>query len=251
MPILSIHLKNILCFKDNSVNFTYSRKIKNSLIPDEYLKDVPTFNYKKINILFGSNSTGKTSLIKVIWKTLLMLKLKNKNYFLELIETNIGNSELALDITSNENNINYFNRFIIKVNSYKNNGKAIKICYLKKRIMNRDNYNICDAYLKSQKIEFIDLDEFLKTSTFNFDWNVRLPALENDSDLVTVPELKTKEDEKLFKFILNKLLLTLDPSISKITIDNNSNNEFEYVIHYKNNIKIIIQNRMKLSALPF
>ena len=48
MIFTRLYLDNIYCFKDFEVDLSFSRKVKNSTIPNEYLKDRKNFNYKSI-----------------------------------------------------------------------------------------------------------------------------------------------------------------------------------------------------------
>lgn len=66
MLVLNLGLDNLFGFEDFKINFSYPKKIENSSIKDEFLKDRPNFRYKKVNILLGANSTGKTSIGKAM-----------------------------------------------------------------------------------------------------------------------------------------------------------------------------------------
>jgi len=66
MIVLNLELDNLFGFEDFKINFSYPKKIENSSIKDEFLKDRPNFRYKKVNILLGTNSTGKTSIGKAM-----------------------------------------------------------------------------------------------------------------------------------------------------------------------------------------
>ena len=66
MLVLNLGLDNLFGFEDFKINFSYPKKIENSSIKDEFLKDRPNFRYKKVNILLGVNSTGKTSIGKAM-----------------------------------------------------------------------------------------------------------------------------------------------------------------------------------------
>ena len=68
MIIMDLKFHNVLGFKDIHFNFSYPRKIKNNTLGDECLKGIPNFRYKKVNIIMGSNSNGKSSLGIAIWK---------------------------------------------------------------------------------------------------------------------------------------------------------------------------------------
>lgn len=66
MIVLNLELDNLFAFEDFKINFSYPKKVENSSIKDEFLKDRPNFRYKKVNILLGTNSTGKTSIGKAM-----------------------------------------------------------------------------------------------------------------------------------------------------------------------------------------
>nr|MCR5206446.1 DNA repair protein Rad50 [Lachnospiraceae bacterium] len=62
MIVLNLELRGIYGFDDFNINFTYPKKLVKSIVGDEHLKGRERFRYKKINVLMGSNATGKTSL---------------------------------------------------------------------------------------------------------------------------------------------------------------------------------------------
>ena len=66
MIVLDLELKGIYGFNDFHINFSYPKKIVNSIIDQEYLKGRERFRYKKAVILMGANATGKTSLGKAL-----------------------------------------------------------------------------------------------------------------------------------------------------------------------------------------
>ena len=66
MIVLNLVLKRIYGFNDFNINFSYPKKIVNSIIDQEYLKGRVRFRYKKAVILMGANATGKTSLGKAL-----------------------------------------------------------------------------------------------------------------------------------------------------------------------------------------
>ena len=66
MIVLSLTLDRIYGFNDFNINFTYPKKIVNSIIEAEHLAGRERFRYKKAVILMGANATGKTSLGKAL-----------------------------------------------------------------------------------------------------------------------------------------------------------------------------------------
>ena len=60
MIVLNLTLNGIYGFDDFNINFTYPKKIVNSIIENENLAGRERFRYKKAIILMGANATGKT-----------------------------------------------------------------------------------------------------------------------------------------------------------------------------------------------
>ena len=66
MILMNLFLDGIYGFHDFSINFSYPKKIVNSIIDAEHLKGRERFRYKKAVVLMGANATGKTSLGKAL-----------------------------------------------------------------------------------------------------------------------------------------------------------------------------------------
>ena len=60
MIVLDVKLNNILGFTDFNINFSYPKKIVNSIIENEHLAGRPNFRYKKVVLLMGANAPSKT-----------------------------------------------------------------------------------------------------------------------------------------------------------------------------------------------
>lgn len=56
MIILNLILDGVYGFDDFNINFTYPKKIVNSIIEDENLEGRERFRYKKVVILMGANA---------------------------------------------------------------------------------------------------------------------------------------------------------------------------------------------------
>ena len=76
MIIMNLKVNNLLAFKDFEVNFSYPKKIVDSYIENEHLKDHPNFRYKKVNIVMGANASGKTSLGRMIMNAVTFIDTK-------------------------------------------------------------------------------------------------------------------------------------------------------------------------------
>ena len=60
MVVLDVRLDNFYAFKNFHMKLTYPKKIVGSSIKEEHLEGRPNFRYKKVNIIMGSNASGKT-----------------------------------------------------------------------------------------------------------------------------------------------------------------------------------------------
>lgn len=77
MIVLNLELDGIYGFDDFKINFTYPKKVVNSIIDDEYLDGRERFRYKKAVILMGANATGKTSIGKALLKIITYINTGN------------------------------------------------------------------------------------------------------------------------------------------------------------------------------
>ena len=80
MIIMDLKINNFFAFENFHINFSYPKKIVNSYLEDEFLEGYPNFRYQKINIIMGSNATGKTSLGKMILAIFNLINKKNIDY---------------------------------------------------------------------------------------------------------------------------------------------------------------------------
>lgn len=92
MIIMDLKLDNLCCFRDFHVNFSYPRKVEN-----EYLEGFPNFRYKKINIIMGSNATGKTSLGRVILSIFNFIDKRNADIITRFISNKNKVASFSMD----------------------------------------------------------------------------------------------------------------------------------------------------------
>lgn len=76
MIVMDLKLDNLCAFRNFHVNFRI-QKIVNSYIEHEHLDGLPNFRYKKVNIIMGSNATGKTSLGRLILSIFILIGKRN------------------------------------------------------------------------------------------------------------------------------------------------------------------------------
>ena len=84
MIFTKIRLKNWYSFKDATLDLTYPKKIVNNTIDYEYLENFENIKFKRVCIISGANSSGKTSFSKAFCAIRNFLALKEvTNYVSE------------------------------------------------------------------------------------------------------------------------------------------------------------------------
>lgn len=234
MIIMNLKLDNVLSFHNFNVNFSYPVKLRKSLINNECIKGYPNFRYKKLNIFIGSNATGKTSLIKCIWSILFFLTRKEKDIIL-----NIANKDALIEMDFVDSNRLY------RIKIWVHNKDQILMSYKDVLLDLKSSYENSIEKLNIQEDVYEDYLTCLNKLNINTSCNVVLPATEQSFDEIN---FATKEDEE-YLFILNQILKTLDPSIKNVKKSLDADDA--YVIEHENSNKIIVQEKNKLSSIPY
>ena len=254
MVLMNLKLNNILCFKNFEVNFSYPSKLTKSTILNEHLKNIPSFRYKKLIVLIGSNASGKTSLIKVIWHTLVFLSNSEKTFFTNLINMTEKESYIELDLAEDTKTRHFLHRIKIKSHNVSNNGVEITISHTYVKLSaaksSKDSYENKVKELDLQKDNFIDYVEAINSFDFKFGWNTILPATERPFDIVTIYPRYTDEQRKQYKDILESILKVFDPSIKSVDESNDAENAFVLTLENVPS-KIIVQHGMNLATIPY
>ena len=205
MIVLNLELDNLFGFEDFKINFSYPKKVKNSSIKDEFLKDRPNFRYKKVNIILGANSTGKTSIGKAMMAIFNFLNKKEIIAISQYIRNIKKEISFSIDFILDGKNILY--RANLKYKKENENEKVDLELY-KANILKNDSYETT-----SERFEKINLENESYIETLN--------KLDKVSGwLFTYPEqgsnfLKSNNEVMDIKVFAN-VLKTLDPSIEKI-----------------------------------
>ena len=240
MVILNLKLENILAFNDFEVSFSYPKKLSTSLIEEENLNYRKSFRYKKLNVFVGSNSTGKTSLVKCIWKTLLFLTKGERNEIESLYRNGAEHSSIVIDFAEENIEKSSLYRVIIDHKS-----GELKIAHQIVDIKEGDSYESLRKVLDKKEYILKDYLEEIRGLNLYFGWNIVLPATEGGFDTVKFLHFDEETREKEYINILNDVLITLDPSI--IEVKKSLDSENAIVIKSRNNGNIIIQEGNRLS----
>lgn len=234
MVVLDVRLDHILGFNDFHINFTYPRRILNSAIENEHLKDRPSFRYKKAVVLMGANATGKTSLGIVLSKIFNFINTGNTTLLLELVAPKV-NGSFTIDFVNDG--------FVLHRLSATIRNASISLSHASTAISERDTYEKCAARLEG-KCEAVPADAFTMRKLFGkLKFRFAYPEIDPPLSLVGI-------NKDVLLQSLKAVLSTLDPSITEVVPSEDLKNS--YIIH-RAGADIIIQegkllNRELLSS---
>ena len=154
MIIMRLKIDNFYSFKDFEINFSYPRKVKNSLIEHEFIEKIPNFRFKKLNIIMGANSAGKTTFRKTLRNIFNFIAKQRVHLLLEAVNKEGTEAMFELDIVLKEEN---------KYNLYRLNVVVEKIMLneddehlnIKKMKLSKATLNKNDSYERA--IERLDV----------------------------------------------------------------------------------------------
>ncbi len=244
MVILNMKLNHILCFNDFQICFSYPRKLKKTTIQNENLKAFPSFKYKKLNVFLGSNASGKTSLIKVIYSFLNFISKKEERYIKDIINPCFRESEAWIDFVDDQ----ALHRMKIRTTENGKEDFRILLSHSSVELKQYDTYEKAALVLDEINDNYEDYLLILnRMKDIPFEWNMILPSTEENYDLIHFINTKDKNQERDYLSILNVILKTLDPSIIKITKSLDSDDAL--VVHQENEERIIIQSGNKITDI--
>ncbi|MBO5495642.1 MAG: ATP-binding protein [Eubacterium sp.] len=235
MVVLNIKLDNFYAFKNFHMNLTYPKKIVGSSINEEHLPNRPNFRYKKVNVLLGSNASGKTTFGLIVMKIFHFIEKKNYDFVTNAINEQNKEASFVIDLAS-KNNVFY--RVSCVIDPCSDGKYGIENIHVEVRNVNinsKDSYESCVKRIENMEYFVSDnyiteLEKMGKLAWF-FDY---------PKDNKFVPELPNKDDH--FKLILENILKTLDPSITEVNISKDVDSG--YVILYPNKSFVVQSEQM-------
>lgn len=230
MILLDIKWNNIYGFRDFHMNFSYPKKIVNSMIDEEWLPEHPNFRYKKAIILMGANATGKTTFGKALM-----------NLFHFIGELNIAAlCGMAQTDTEGSFSVDFVNEAFILHRVSGNfitddrKNSSLQIYYKSTEIGKKDSYESCAERLDKLPSEPLDLDGLKAMSD----------AVGEIRYVFSCPEVKpsaeiSRADKQLALTILRAVIGTLDPTLREVSLSRDLKNSF---IIRRGEEEIIIQD---------
>ena len=206
MIIMDIRVDNFFAFKDFHMNMSYPKKIVDSTIKEEYLVERPNFRYKKVNVIMGSNATGKTSLGRVLMMFTNYLNDGSFIFFTNNVTNTNKEAKLKIDFVTDTNDLYRFDLKIAPKKGEKYTEEEIDIQIYYTPILAKDNYELCEKRLDSKKCEHVKYN-MINTNGWSFSYPLDVMGKKNYKPIMK---------EKKYIDVLESILKTLDPSIRKV-----------------------------------
>lgn len=222
MIVMNLELSNIYGFENFEINFSYPKKVVNSFIENEHLKDRPRFRYKKAIVLMGTNATGKTSLGKVLLKVFTFINTSNPGPLYEMVSGETGT--IIIDFVNNGSTLNRLNLQINPV------AETVEYKLFTVEIGKMDSYEMCVEKLKDRTTEVL-LPNALKKKLGKIEYRFAYPEIENSLLINSI-------NKNVLLKTLRAVIGTLDPTLKAISISKDLKDTF--IIRRKNQ-EIIIQ----------
>lgn len=233
MIVMDIRIDNFFAFRDFHMNMSYPKKIVNSYIEEEYLDQRPNFRYKKVNILMGSNATGKTSFGKMLMIIFNFMDTKRFDGLTSVICDSKESASFSMDFITDSKILYRIDTKIGSKSEDKYRDSDIDVCVKQVEIKEKDSYESCiqrfDTMPDSKGKNYIEELEKLDDLSWLFNYPL---------DSKTGYNIESHKDDENYLNILESTLKALDPSIKKVekiyTVDDS------YIIRMDNK-SIIIQ----------
>ena len=223
MIVLDLELKEIYGFNDFHINFSYPKKIVNSIIDQEHLKGRERFRYKKAVILMGANATGKTSLGKALLRIFGYMTDGNPTPLYEMVAGDKG--YFSIDFVNGDYRLQ---RLSVQIDA---SNQEIDIQYQTADIDTMDSYEKCVKKLKDQTIEATRTTTALKKLVGAVRYRFAYPEIEKSL------KLKGANKSILLK-TLRAVIGTLDPTLQDVSLSRDLKDTF---IIRRGGTEIIIQ----------
>lgn len=234
MILMNLKVNNYMAFNDFEMNMSYPKKIVgNQLV--ENLQNHPNFRYRKLNILMGSNASGKTSIGRMLMCIFNFIERKEHINLIDCINDTKIDSTFEIQIVVNEN----FYRIssIIKGKhddeDYSSDNFLAKVEKIK--INKTDTYEKCLERLNAKQLSDFNQDYIRELEKIEkLSWAFEFPR-----DSIRTTSIYIPENEERYIKILKNTLQALDPLIKDV--EKVSEVKDTYVIHLGNE-SIIIKN---------
>lgn len=152
MIIMDLKIDNFFAFRKFHMNMSYPKKIVDSYIKNEYLKDRENFRYKKVNILMGSNATGKTSIGQMLMTIFNFIDKKEADRLVNRISNKAKTASFSMDFVAQSYKLYRIEVTFLPANENGENPKILaRVRYT--NIHKRDSYETCIKKIEEMPVE--------------------------------------------------------------------------------------------------
>lgn len=236
MAVLKVKFDNILCFTNFEADFTYPKKLVKTPLDNEFLLNYPNIRYKKVNIIIGTNSSGKTSLGIAIGLTMHFIRTKEAEPIKSLVSDKSKEAYVLIDCAFPNG---LFFRFESKINV----DGTVSARYQDIK-MNKDDTYFSLLKKLNNDLEFEDYINVLENA-YTGGWNIALPTSEKGFDIINCDY--TKEQQEEFVPIYEKIIKSFDPSIKEVFVSNEQ--EKTFIVKFYNGFTEAVTNGKKINSL--
>lgn len=232
MIVLNVYLDNFYAFKDFQMNLTYPKKIVDSYIQDEHLKDHPNFRYKKVNIIMGANASGKTTFGYMLMSIFNFISEKNHSFITGIVNDRSRTASFMIDLICESDILYRIACTIPPKPEGKYDTGDVKLEIRNENIRIKDSYESCIKRLETASYSPCEnyLQELEKMESIF--WPFEYPRDTNRT-------LYFRSKDVKFSYVLENILKALDPSVQKVERSQDVENAF--VIRLRDRA-IILQN---------
>ncbi|MBD5455226.1 MAG: ATP-binding protein [Lachnospiraceae bacterium] len=209
MIVLNVCLDNFYAFKDFQMNLTYPKRIVDSYIRDEHLKNHPNFRYKKVNIIMGANASGKTTFGYILRGIFNFISQKNHAFITDAINDRTKTASFTIDLICDSDILYRITCSISPKPDGNYDTGDVNLEIRKENIWIKDSYESCIKRLEASPYHPCGnyLQELDKMESLA--WLFEYPR---DTKRTLYFDSK---DEK-FPCVLENILKALDPSVQKV-----------------------------------
>lgn len=225
MIVMDLTLHNIFGFTNFNINFSYPKKIVNSIIENECLAERPNFRYKKAVILMGANATGKTSLGKALLRIFKFINSGNTALLLDMVSPE-ATGAFCIDFVNNGFTLHRLSAVIDPASS------NISLSYAHTEIEEKDSYEKCVKRLEYHT-EIVGTEaNTLKKLFGELNFRFAYPEIESTLKIAGI-----RKDTLLRT--LKAVIGTLDPTLTDVSVSKDLRDSF---IIRRKGTEIIIQD---------
>ena len=238
MIIMGLKINNFYSFKDFEINFSYPRKIKNSLIEHEFIEEIPNFRFKKLNIIMGSNSAGKTTFGKMLRNVFNFIAKQRVDLLLEAVNKEDKEAMFELDIVLKEEDRYNLYRLKVVVEKIIINEDEERL-NIKRMTLSKVTLNVNDSYERAiERLEVVK--KYSEDENKANEAGKILDEINGFGWFFNFPQSNSLTKKIKNLNVAGNILKTFDNTIENVKEIENTENGYQII--FKNRDSVLLQN---------